>query len=106
MLPQYGLMSGATSVPRIRTSKTLGHQSGARELNHSATGLTPASQTIMLYTFNLYSAVCQLCINKTGRKKKSRPEIKMQMQVVHLKGNTKRHSEGLGSERGKGRKPT
>ena len=28
-----------------------------------------ASQTIMLYTWNLYSAVCQLYFNKTGRKK-------------------------------------
>ena len=31
----------ATSVPRIRTSKTLGHQSGARKLNHSATRPAP-----------------------------------------------------------------
>ena len=35
-------MSGARSMPRIRTSKTLGHQSGAREFNDSATGLVPA----------------------------------------------------------------
>lgn len=28
------------------------------------------NQTIMLYTLNLYSDVCQLCLNKTGRKKK------------------------------------
>ena len=28
------------------------------------------SQIIMLYTLNLYSAVCQLFPNKTGRKKK------------------------------------
>ena len=27
------------------------------------------SQIIMLYTLNLYSAVCQLYLNKTGRKK-------------------------------------
>ena len=27
------------------------------------------SQIIMLYTLNLYSAVCQLHLNKTGRKK-------------------------------------
>ena len=26
----------------------------------------------MLYTLNLYSAVCQLYLNKTGRKKKSK----------------------------------
>ena len=26
------------------------------------------SQVIMLYTLNLYSAVCQLYLNKTGRK--------------------------------------
>ena len=28
------------------------------------------SQIIMVYTLNLYSAVCQLCLNKTRRKKK------------------------------------
>ena len=27
------------------------------------------SQIIMLYTLNLYSALCQLYLNKTGRKK-------------------------------------
>ena len=27
------------------------------------------SQIIMLYTLNLYSAVCQIYLNKTGRKK-------------------------------------
>ena len=28
-----------------------------------------ASQIIMLYALNIYSAVCQLYLNKTGRKK-------------------------------------
>ena len=41
MLPQHGLMSGAMSAPRIRTGETLGRQSGARELNYSATGRAP-----------------------------------------------------------------
>ena len=36
-------MSGAMSAPRIRTSETPGHQSTARELNHSATGPAPNS---------------------------------------------------------------
>ena len=40
MLPQRGLMSGAMSAPRIRTSGTPGHGSGALELNHSAMGPT------------------------------------------------------------------
>src|SRR3712207_6340465 len=40
-LPQHGLMSGAMSVPRIQTSETLGHRSGAHELNHPATGPAP-----------------------------------------------------------------
>ena len=31
--------------------------------------MMPVSQIIMLYTLNLYSAVCQLYLNKTGRKK-------------------------------------
>ena len=34
-------MSSAMSAPRIQTGKTLGPQSGARELNHSATGTGP-----------------------------------------------------------------
>ena len=29
------------SVPRIQTSETLGHQNGARKLNHPAMGLAP-----------------------------------------------------------------
>ena len=41
MPPQHGLMSGAMLGPMIQTGKTLGHQSGASELNHSATGLAP-----------------------------------------------------------------
>ena len=38
---QHGLTSGAMSAPRIRTGETLGRRSGARELNHSATGPAP-----------------------------------------------------------------
>ena len=30
------------------------------------------SQIIMLHTLNLYSAVCQLYLNKTGRKEKKK----------------------------------
>ena len=30
------------------------------------------NKIIMLYTLNLYSAICQLYINKTGRKKISK----------------------------------
>ena len=45
-LPQHGLVSGARSGPRIRTSKTLGSQSRVHEFNHSATGLAPT------FTFN------------------------------------------------------
>ena len=41
MLPQHGLMSGARSVSRIWTGKTLGHWSGVRKLNHLATGPAP-----------------------------------------------------------------
>ena len=41
MPPQYDLMSGAMSTPRIQTSETLGHRSRAQELNHSTTGLAP-----------------------------------------------------------------
>ena len=41
ILPQCGLMSGAMSTPRIRTSKTPGRGSGACELNHLAMGPAP-----------------------------------------------------------------
>ena len=37
MPPQSGLTSSSMSVPRIQTSETLGHQSGALESNHWAT---------------------------------------------------------------------
>ena len=42
MPPQHGLMSGAMSTPRTRTGETLGCQSRARELNHSAMGPAPS----------------------------------------------------------------
>ena len=47
MLLQHGLMNGAMSVPRIRTSETLGCQSRAHKLNRSATGLAP-----IIFSFN------------------------------------------------------
>ena len=37
------------SAPRIRTSETLGPRSGARELNHSATGPTPKLLTVLFF---------------------------------------------------------
>ena len=40
-LPQRGLMSSAMLAPRIRTGETLGHQSRACRLNHSAMGPAP-----------------------------------------------------------------
>ena len=43
MPPQHGLMSGAMSVPRIRVSEALGHQSRVCKPNHSATGPAPNS---------------------------------------------------------------
>ena len=50
--PQHGLMSGAMSMPGIRTHKTLGCRSGAHKLNHSATGLAP--QLLILFNFNQF----------------------------------------------------
>ena len=35
------------------------------------------SQIIMPYTLNLYSAVCQLYLNKTGRKKRNTYEVEV-----------------------------
>ena len=34
-----------------------------------------ASQIILLYTLNLYSAVCQLYLSETGRKKSQTKEV-------------------------------
>ena len=34
------------------------------------------SQIVILYTLNLHSAVCQLYLNKTGRKKKKEWQIR------------------------------
>ena len=34
-----------------------------------------AHQIITLYTLNFYSAICQLYLNKTGRKKKKFPIV-------------------------------
>ena len=54
-LPQRDPTSSAMSVPRIRTSETLGHHSGARELNHSATEPDPQSSVSFLKNnFPLY----------------------------------------------------
>uniref|UniRef100_A0A9L0TL24 Coiled-coil domain containing 126 n=2 Tax=Equus TaxID=9789 RepID=A0A9L0TL24_HORSE len=39
--PQHGLMSGATSTPRIRNSEALGCRSRTHELNHLAMGPAP-----------------------------------------------------------------
>ena len=50
--PQRGLMSGAMSGPRIRTSKTLGCRSWACKLNHSATGPAPP---LVIFTSNNWS---------------------------------------------------
>lgn len=46
--------------------------------NHS---LVYVNQIITLYTLDLYSAVCQLHLSKTGRKKKrcSHPELLIQI---------------------------
>ena len=43
-----------------------------------------ASQIIMLYTLNLHSAICQLYLNKTGRKK-----------LIMYKGIRKKYQVGL-----------
>ena len=42
-LPQHGLMNSAMSTSRIQTGETLGHQRGASELNHLATGPAPSN---------------------------------------------------------------
>ena len=41
MLPQHGLVRGATSAPRTRVGETLGYRSGACKLNRWATGPAP-----------------------------------------------------------------
>ena len=46
---QRGLMSSAMSAPKIRTGKTLGCRSGAREISHSAMGPAPAECFIVQF---------------------------------------------------------
>src|SRR3712207_7658960 len=61
--PQCGLISSAMSASRIRTNKTLGHRSRARELNHSAAGLARSEE----HTSELQSRqylVCRLLLEK------------------------------------------
>ena len=41
------------------------------------------TQIIMLYTLNLYSAVCQLYLNKT-RRQKLKKEIKARRKSINL----------------------
>ena len=64
MLPQHGLMSSAMSVPRIQT---LGHHSGARELNHSAMEPAPGSNFELCARHLLGSWVGQLELRKETR---------------------------------------
>ena len=39
--------------------------------------MMPVSQIIMLYKLNIYSAICQLYPNKTGRKKRFKTTQKL-----------------------------
>ena len=50
------------------------------------------SQIIMLCTLNLYSAVCQLYLNKAGRKKKENARTAL---AVQLKYNVSRKGEPI-----------
>ncbi|XP_023505224.2 signal peptidase complex catalytic subunit SEC11A isoform X2 [Equus przewalskii] len=50
-------MSGAMSTPRIRTGGTLGHRSGAHELNHAATGPTPLYYQVLNFGMIVSSAL-------------------------------------------------
>ena len=73
MPPQRGLMSGAMSAPRIQTSETLGCQSGARELNHSATGPAPQMSNFKLHQTELEKE--EQTKPKVNRKMENRAEI-------------------------------
>ena len=57
------------------------------------------SQIIMLYTLNLYSAVCQLYLNKTGRKITERRDFPGGAVVKNPPAN----AEDMGSSPGPGR---
>ena len=57
MLSQHDLMSSTMSAPRIRTSKTLGHRSGVRELHHSAMGPVP-KKWIILFSSKRMRPIC------------------------------------------------
>ena len=49
------------------------------------------SQVIMLHTLNLHSAICQLYLNKTERKK-----ITLFLQIFRVKKDRKNHLNQLG----------
>lgn len=38
----------------------------------------------MLYTWNLYSVVCQLCLNKTKKKNLSRTKVYFRLEKVYF----------------------
>ena len=61
MLPQHRLMSGARSAPRIWNGETLGCWSGARALNHLATG--PAPKLMLLFMCVFQRTVLDLFFN-------------------------------------------
>ena len=44
------------------------------------------SQTIMLYTLNLTSAICQLYLNKTGRKEMRKTLLRELLKTRIIKG--------------------
>ena len=49
------------------------------------------SQIIMLYTLNLYSAACQLCLNKTGRKKVTKSKNYNKGKYLEVERDKKGH---------------
>ena len=48
------------------------------------------SQIIILYILSLYSAICQLCLNKTGKKKRRGKKKKKRKREKEKGGRIKR----------------
>ena len=58
------------------------------------------SQIIMLYTLNLYTAVCQLYVHKTGRKKKRTKESTERINAFSLWRASHSSNQGFREEVG------
>ena len=78
-------LGASTRGPLLQFEKHGPEKKESMHVNYTYCGnhfITYVSQIIMLHTLSLYSAACQLCLNKTG--KKSKKEKKESMTTSSL----------------------